>query len=90
MKTMTVTQAARNFSDLINRVQYQGISVELVKSKKTVAVISPVSPKPVMTVADLADFFASVPSLADDAEQFAKDIEDVDKQTPKVVDEWER
>ena len=89
MKTMTVTQAARNFSDLVNRVQYQGISVELVKSKRVVAVISPATQKSTMKVKDLPNFFASLPSLGKDSEVFLKDIEDIDKNMPKVIDEWE-
>ena len=89
MKSMTVTQAARNFSDLVSRVQYQGVSVELIKSNKVVAVISPVSLKHSMKVKDLAVFFASLPSLGEDAGQFEKDIEDIDSMMPKSEDSWE-
>ncbi|MBT4838661.1 MAG: antitoxin [Methylococcales bacterium] len=89
MKSMTVTQAARNFSDLVNRVQYQGASVELIKSKKVVAIISPVSLKPSMKIKDLLGFFESLPSLGEDASQFEKDMKDVDSAMPKGLDEWE-
>jgi prevent-host-death family protein len=88
MKTMTVTQAARNFSDLVNRVQYQNASVELTRSNKIVAVISPSSLKPSIKVKDLADFFSSLPSLGEDAEQFEKDIQTIDSLIPKTEDSW--
>ena len=89
MKSMTVTQAARNFSDLVNRVQYQSMSVKLIKSNKVVAVISPVSQKSNMKVKDLPEFFASLPSLGEDAIQFEKDMKDIDSIMPKGTDEWE-
>ena len=88
MKSMTVTQAARNFSDLVNRVQYQGVSVELIKSNKVVAVISPVSLKPSMKVKDLLGFFSSLPNLGEDAIQFEKDMADIDSMMPKGEDKW--
>lgn len=89
MKSMTVTQAARNFSDLVSRVQYQGVSVELIKSNKVVAVISPVSLKHSLKVKDLAAFFASLPGLGEDAGQFEKDIEDINSMMPKNEDSWD-
>ncbi len=89
MKNITVTQAARNFSDLINRVQYLGISVELVKSKRVVAIISPATQKTSMKVKDLPDFFTSLPSLGEDSTQFIKDMEYIDKDMPKLEDKWE-
>ena len=88
MKSMTVTQAARNFSDLVNRVQYQGMSVELIKSNKVVAVISPASPKSSMKIKDLADFFISLPDLGEDMAQFKKDMEAIDTMMSKGKDEW--
>lgn len=89
MESMTVTQAIRNFSDLINRVQYQGVSVELIKSNKVVAVISPASLKPSIQVKDLPNFFASLPSLGEDEVQFEKDMSDIDLIMPKSEDKWE-
>ncbi len=88
MKNMTVTQAARNFSDLVSRVQYQGMSVALIKSNKVVAIISPASPKSSMKVKDLADFFTALPDLGEDMAQFEKDMEDINHMMPKGKDEW--
>lgn len=89
MKTMTVTQAARNFSDLVNRVHYQGVSVELVKSKRVVAVISPATKISTMKVGDLSNFFSSLPNLGKDSAELVKDMEDIAKNMPKAMDEWE-
>lgn len=41
MRTLSVTDAARNFSDVINRVRYQGEVAVLTKGGKEVARLSP-------------------------------------------------
>ena len=37
MEKINVTQAARQFSDLLNRVFYQGVSFELERGNKAIA-----------------------------------------------------
>lgn len=75
---MNVTKAARNFSDLLNRVYYQGISVELERNNKVIARITPVKPKTSLRAEDLQEFFDSLPKLGDDAEAFARDVKEID------------
>ena len=44
MERISVTQAVRQFSDLMNRVFYQGSIIELERGNRVIARISPVSP----------------------------------------------
>ena len=79
MERISVTQAARNFSDLLNRVYYQGISVELERNNKVIARLVPVRPTPSLRAEDLPAFLASLPKLGEDAEAFARDVKAVDE-----------
>ncbi len=89
MERISVTQAVREFSDLLNRVFYQGAVVELERGTKVVARISPVSPKSPLKVKDLNRFFAEFPELGDDAKTFAKDLADIRKQIPLEQNRWD-
>jgi antitoxin (DNA-binding transcriptional repressor) of toxin-antitoxin stability system len=44
MERISVTEAIRHFSELLNRVLYQGTSFELKRGNKIVARLSPVHP----------------------------------------------
>ncbi len=89
MERINVTQAARNFSDLLNRVYYQGISVELERNNKVVAVLSPAQPVSKLRMEDLNDFFASLPSLGEDAKVFAEDLKAIRAETQAESEAWE-
>lgn len=84
-----MTKAARNFSDLLNRVYYQGISVELERNNKVIARIVPVEAELKPKSKTLAELKASLPSLGDDAEAFAEDILSVRRDLPPERSPWE-
>mgnify|MGYP006305315935 CR=1 FL=1 len=89
MERISVTQAVRQFSDLLNRIFYQGVSVELERGNKVIARISPVSIVSSLKVKDLNRMFAELPSLGDDANVFTKDLEDIRKQIPMEKTQWD-
>ncbi|WP_051147903.1 hypothetical protein [Desulfotignum balticum] len=89
MERISVTQAVRQFSDLLNRIFYQGVSVELERGNKVIARISPVSIASSLKVKDLNRMFAELPSLGDDAGVFAKDLADIRKQIPLEKTQWD-
>ena len=89
MERMSVTQAVRQFSDLLNRILYQGVSVELERGNKVIARISPVSSESPLKVKDLNRLFAGLPSLGEDAGAFARDLEDIRKQIPLERNQWD-
>ena len=72
--TLTVTEAARNFSDLINRVVYCGDVAVLTRNGKPVARLVPEGPKK-STGRELAEFWRKrVPMSAEEAESFFDDL----------------
>ena len=74
MEKMNVTQAARQFSELLNRVAYQNSSFELERGGRPVARLVPAAPAGRVTVAGLNDLFATLPPLGDDSEHFERDV----------------
>lgn len=60
---LSVTDAARSFSDVINRVRYRGERFMLTKGGLPVAELRPVAMTRVVTARDLASRLASIPHL---------------------------
>ena len=89
MERISVTKAVRQFSDLLNRVFYQGITVELERGNKVIARLSPATPESRLKVKDLNKLFAQLPSLGEDAEAFANDLEKIRKQVPLEKNQWD-
>jgi antitoxin (DNA-binding transcriptional repressor) of toxin-antitoxin stability system len=88
MERITVTQAAREFSDLLNRVCYQGASFELARGNRIVARLVPAGPAKRVTVADLNRVFAELPRLGDDAEDFGREVDALRRSLPPEGDPW--
>ncbi len=88
MVRISVTEAARRFSDLLNRVLYQGETFELERSNKVIARLSPASPPSRVRAADLNELFRRLPKLGDDGEAFAKDVESTRARLDHEGDPW--
>ncbi len=89
MERISVTQAVRQFSDLMNRVFYQGTIIELERGNRVIARISPVSPESPLKVRNLNNFFHALPSLAGDSKAFAKDLANIRNQIPMEQSQWD-
>ena len=88
-RTLTVTEAARNFADLVNRVYYRGESALLLKNGTPVARIIPVESVR-RTGAEIAAQWDDLPHLPpEEAEAFARDIEEARRELPPLPDLWE-
>ena len=88
MKTMTVIEAARHFSDLISRVHYRGESTLLLKGGKPMARVLPAR-KP-STGRDLAALWGGLPHLsAKEAATFGQDLEGARRNLPPLVAKWD-
>lgn len=86
-KTLTVTEASRAFSDLINRVRYQGESAVLIKGGKPVAKIIPISEN--LNGKGLAEAWATLPHLSpEEAASFESEVANAKKALPKAHDKW--
>lgn len=89
MEEINVTTAARNLSELLNRVAYQGASFELTRGGKSIARLVPVGPAKRVKVSELNDLFARLPSLDDEADAFAQDIDALRRSLPPERDPWD-
>ncbi len=87
-KQITVTEAARNFSELVSRVHYQGGATILVKGGKPMVKLSPASrPK---TGRELAALWPKRPILSpDEAASFERDMADSRSRLGPLVSTWE-
>ena len=89
MERISATQAARQFSDLLNRVAYQGQCFEVERGNKIVARLEPViTPGRGIPVQDLNRVFAELPGLGDDAEAFATSVESIRQTLSPEADPW--
>lgn len=80
-RRITATEAARTFSDLLNRVRYAGESFLVVRNGEVMCRIQPADTQQPATVRDLLDILKE-PSGTDD--QFADDVERAQKRQPKL------
>ena len=88
-KTITATEASRNFSDLLNRVQYRGEEFHITRGKDVVATISP-APAKAKTLGDLMEAIKNGPRLdPGDADAWLKEIDELRKQTPLPPSPWD-
>jgi prevent-host-death family protein len=89
MKSATVrvsaTEAARNLSDLLNRVRYRGERFTVVRGGEEVADIVPTKRSARVSFRDLRRALASMP--APDAD-FAADLERIRAEQPPAEPSW--
>jgi len=86
MERISVVEAGRQFDDLVTRVSREGVTIELEQDNQVVAQLSPAVRR--VPVADLNRIFGSFPSLGDDADSFARDLERVRREVPRETDAW--
>lgn len=87
MESISVTQAARGFSDLLNRVHYQGISFELTRGNRVIALLSPAEAPRGAPIERLDGLFASFPKLEDD-DDWEAELDELRANLPKDQDPW--
>jgi hypothetical protein len=71
---MNVTEALKDFANLVDKVSSDSISIDLERDNKVIARLTPARPHSPLTVGELNDFLHGLPSLGDDADRFAQDI----------------
>jgi antitoxin (DNA-binding transcriptional repressor) of toxin-antitoxin stability system len=75
IQTITVTDAVRNFSELLNNIRYRGGRYTILKGGKPAATIGPAAGSmQERKLSDLKDIIRNLPRLEDDGDVFAKDI----------------
>lgn len=83
---MTVADVKKNFTDLIDRVAAQGVTVEVQRDNQVVARISPVVRT--VPVRELNRILGALPALGEDAVAFAEDVDCIRREFPKESDPW--
>lgn len=86
-KIITVTEAARNFADCVNRAYYQNVTFVLLKSGAPVARLVPDKEK-VCTGGDLAAAIARAEIPAEEAREWNRDLRDARAHLTPISDKW--
>ncbi len=89
MPRITVTQAERDFVNLVNRVHAEGISVELARGDQVVARLVPANPRSALKMQDLNRFLQGLPKLGDDAVAFSADVRAIRRDFPAEANPWD-
>jgi len=88
-QTLTVTEAARGFSELINRVHYRGESAVLTKNGHAVARIVPAGARPI-TLGEFAKRWKPGSHLSpEEAKAFERDLKKGLKFLKPMVSPWD-
>ncbi|MBI3464538.1 MAG: hypothetical protein HY000_16020 [Planctomycetes bacterium] len=88
MHRMTVAEAERDFSSLVERVHTEGIRVELERGNVVIACLSPAGPRSPLKVQDLNAFLEGLPRLDEDAEAFSDDVRAIRRAFPSEANPW--
>jgi antitoxin (DNA-binding transcriptional repressor) of toxin-antitoxin stability system len=87
-ETISVTQAARNFADCVNRAHYQNVTFVLLKNGLPVARLVPNEDKR-CTGRDLAEALGTVKLSAGNAKAWRADLRKARKILTAPVNRWE-
>ena len=87
-KTITVTEAARNFADCVNRVHYQNMTFVLLKNGSPFARLVPDKEK-ACRGRDLAKVLAQSRLPAAEARAWSRDLQRARKKLPTPPNKWE-
>ena len=86
-RKITVTEAARNFADCINRAHYQNVSFVLLKNGTAVARLVP-DKESVCTGRELAEALAAVELPEKEARLWRRDLQVARKALKAPTDKW--
>ena len=85
--TISVTEAARNFADCVNRAHYQNVTFVLLKNGSPFARLVPDNEK-VCLGRDLAEILAGTELSDDEAKAWGQDLQSSRKALKIPADKW--
>ena len=91
-KEITATEAVRDFSDLLNRINFGGDHYIIKRGGKPVAYMGPLREANIVRpLEELKSILEELPRLDDDLEPFAADLESFWRHQPSLPEEdlWE-
>jgi len=86
--TISVTNAARNFAECVNRAHYQHVTFVLVKNGSPIARLGPANDK-VCLGRDLAETLAESGLPTDEAKAWRRDLRRARKTLKPPADKWQ-
>ena len=86
-KTISVTEAARNFADCVNRAHYQDVTFVLLRNGSPIARIVP-DGKRYKTNKELAEALTKVDLPEEEARAWYKDLQAARKSLRPAKDKW--
>ena len=89
MERISISDAERDLTALVDRVISDGVSVDLERNKKVVARLSPVRAESALKVRDLSDFLENLPRLGEDAATFSRDVKRIRREFPSEASPWD-
>jgi len=87
-KTISVTDAARNFADCVNRAHYQNVTFVLLKNGVPFARLVPDGEK-VCTGRDLAEALDKINLSDEEAKEWRRDLQAARKMLKAPTDKWQ-
>ena len=84
---ISVTEAARNFADCVNRVHYQGVTFILLRNGEAVARLVPEEEK-VCTARDWAKLLRENPLSEEEARLWQRDLKRARRTLKPPVNKW--
>ena len=86
--TISVTEAARNFADCVNRAHYQNVTFVLLKNGAPVARLVPDAEK-ICLGRDLAEVLAGIELSEEEAKAWSRDLRFSRKALKTPADKWQ-
>jgi len=84
---VSATEAARNFSEILNRVRYRGETFVIERGGQPICELRPAAPT-LFTGADLVTLLRSLPSVD---EEYLTAVEEIARRQPQLPESpWER
>lgn len=88
-KTISATEAARSFSEVLNQVQFRDTSFSIERGKKVIARLVPAAAPEGLALADLNCLFASLPHLAPaEASKWRAENKTAARARPPQIRKW--
>jgi hypothetical protein len=87
--SITATHLARNFSDLLNQVRYQHVTLEVMRGNELIAYVTPTPMAAGFPIAQLDRLLTGLPRLsAEESQCFLDDIHHGVAAQPMESDAW--
>jgi len=88
-KIITATDAARNFSEILNQVKYQSARFDVMRGREVVARIVPAGPAAGLAIVELDRLIARLPALDErDGKALEKELKALRKRLRVPTNPW--